>query len=290
VQSESLSGNACGAPGSGGPFTSPTTISGTAQPSGIVAGYCSLYTLTGTDRVGNVAALRTTVVDNALSFKISAQVSTATAGTATSSTATVLTAIKNGATDTSYTGATLTWSGASNSPTGVAPTLPTNPTWTSGVATFSITLVNAQTTTLTVTDGTRSATFSPISVSAGAATSVAWANVTSAVALPSPCFYTCTYGAGFGNSQTWSASASITDSDGNVLNNLGAGHSVVVTLGGSGKGATSPASPATLTIPSSGPATSAASVTYMSVAQGNYTDTLTAASTGLTSASASFSR
>ncbi len=50
VQSETLTGTTCGAPGSGGPFTSPTTVTGTTQPSGITMGYCYLYTLTATDK------------------------------------------------------------------------------------------------------------------------------------------------------------------------------------------------------------------------------------------------
>jgi hypothetical protein len=159
------------------------------------------------------------------------------------------------------------------------------------VATFGITLVNAQTTTLTVTDGTRSATFTAITVNPGAASDVAWTNPSSSVTLPSPCFFTCTYASGFGASHTWSAYVSITDSQGNIVNNLGAGHVVVVTLVGNAiKGSTNPASPATLTLPAAGAATSATQLTYTSVAQGNYADTLTATSTGYTSATASFSR
>jgi len=61
VQSETFSSNTCGAAGSGGPFTSPQTITGTTEPSGIAAGYCYLYTLTGTDNVGNTASISTTV-------------------------------------------------------------------------------------------------------------------------------------------------------------------------------------------------------------------------------------
>ena len=59
VGSEALSNNTCGA--AAGPFSTPTTISGTTQPGGIVTGYCYLYTLTGIDNVGNVAAISTTV-------------------------------------------------------------------------------------------------------------------------------------------------------------------------------------------------------------------------------------
>jgi hypothetical protein len=291
VRSESLSGSTCGAPGSGGPFTSAVTLTGTTQPPGIVAGYCYVYTLTGTDNVGNAASISTTVVDNALSFRVTTQVTTATAGVATSGSAIVLTALRNGAVDTTYTGAALTWSGASASPSGATATLPANPTWVAGVATFGITLVDAQAATLTVTDGARSVTFSPITVSVGAAADVAWTSVSSPAGVPSPCLFTCTYASGFGNGQTWSAQVSITDSQGNVVSNVGAGVSVVVTLtGGSIKGSTNPASPATIMIPSSGAAISAVAVQYTSVAHGNYADTLTASSAGDTSATASFSR
>jgi hypothetical protein len=52
----------CGAPGSGGPFPSPTTITGTTQPAGIfVTGACYTYTLSATDKVGNSTTLKTTV-------------------------------------------------------------------------------------------------------------------------------------------------------------------------------------------------------------------------------------
>ena len=61
VQSATLALGVCGAPGSGGPFVTATVVSGTTQPSGIVAGSCYLYTLTGTDQVGNVATVSTTV-------------------------------------------------------------------------------------------------------------------------------------------------------------------------------------------------------------------------------------
>ena len=50
----------CGAAGSGGPYTSPTTIAGTTNPA-ITVGYCYLYTLTGRDNVGNAASVSTLV-------------------------------------------------------------------------------------------------------------------------------------------------------------------------------------------------------------------------------------
>jgi len=61
IQSETLTNNAtCGAAGSGGPYTSAATISGTTNPA-ITVGYCYLYKLTGTDNVGNTVSISTTV-------------------------------------------------------------------------------------------------------------------------------------------------------------------------------------------------------------------------------------
>ena len=87
-----------------------------------------------------------------LTFAVSGtQPTTATAGTAFNVT---VHALSNGALDTTYTGAhTLTWGGANASPSGAVATLP-SPTWASGSVTIPITLVAADTETLTMTDGT----------------------------------------------------------------------------------------------------------------------------------------
>jgi hypothetical protein len=61
VVSAAFSGSTCGAPGSGGPFTTPAVVAGSTQPAGIVSGFCYRYTLTGTDNVGNSAVISTTV-------------------------------------------------------------------------------------------------------------------------------------------------------------------------------------------------------------------------------------
>jgi hypothetical protein len=61
VRSATLTNNTtCGAAGSGGPYTSATTISGTTNVA-ITVGYCYVYTLTGTDNVGNSTSISTTV-------------------------------------------------------------------------------------------------------------------------------------------------------------------------------------------------------------------------------------
>jgi hypothetical protein len=283
VQSESLTSIGCGALGSGGPFATPQTITGTTQPTGIVAGACYVYVLTGTDKAGNTASVSVTVVDNSVSFQITQQPTSVTAGQATSGTNNViLTATKNGATDTTYSGATLTWSGANISPSGTAATLPTSPTWTNGQASFSITLVKAETETLSVSDGTRSSgNFAPITVNAGTASNYAITNVTSqgAGTLSNPCYFSCT-DTGLGNNQTFTAKISVTDSVGNIVTGLGSGHTVTiaVTQQQSGGTFTAPTTgqTVTLTISSTGAATSTAAFSYKASNNGTWTDKIAA--------------
>ena len=92
-----------------------------------------------------------------------------TAGVAFAETVTALDAYGN--TATTYTGSkTVTFTGPSSSPGGTAPSYPSPITFTSGVAAPSITLTDAQTTTLTATQGTitgssQSFTVSPNSAS-----------------------------------------------------------------------------------------------------------------------------
>lgn len=89
-----------------------------------------------------------------------------TAGTAFS---VVLTAQTGGVTDTSYNGVkTVTFSGPANSPLGTTPTYPATVTFTNGVGTASITLVAAQSVTLSATDGTRTGSTSVTVVGAAA--------------------------------------------------------------------------------------------------------------------------
>ena len=55
VQSATLANNTCGV------YGAPSTISGTT-PQGVSSGHCYLFTLTGTDNVGNTSSLSTTVM------------------------------------------------------------------------------------------------------------------------------------------------------------------------------------------------------------------------------------
>ena len=79
---------------------------------------------------------------------------TQTAGTAFNVTITAIDAYGN--TATGYAGAkAVTFSGPANSPNGHAPTYPASVTFAAGVGTASVTLFDAQTTTLTATPGRR---------------------------------------------------------------------------------------------------------------------------------------
>ena len=122
-----------------------------------------------TDAYNGTASNNITVnAGGASSFTVSAP-TTATAGTPFTETLTALDAYGN--TATSYTGSqTITFTGPATSPGGTAPTYPASVTFANGVATPSpsITLYDAQTTTLTATQGSVSGTSGNVTVSAGA--------------------------------------------------------------------------------------------------------------------------
>ncbi len=98
----------------------------------------------------------------------------------------------DGNTVTGYTGPkTITFSGPGQSPSGTAPTYPASVTFTNGVGTASITLVDAQSTTVTATQGsttgtTGSFTINPAAVNALAFTSAAVSGTTSTTATLGP--------------------------------------------------------------------------------------------------------
>jgi hypothetical protein len=104
-------------------------------------------------------------------------VALAVAGSKTAGTAfnVTLTATTDGTTtDTAYTGSkTITFSGPSNSPSGSAPVYPASVTFASGVGTASATLKAAETVTLGATDGTISGSAS-VAVGAGTATQLGY--------------------------------------------------------------------------------------------------------------------
>ncbi|HEU4738871.1 MAG TPA: hypothetical protein VFS54_07295 [Solirubrobacterales bacterium] len=203
-----------------------------------------------------------------------------------------------GNTATAYTGSkNIVFSGASAGPGGALPNVvnaagstinfgsATALTFTSGVATPASSkngftkLALAGATSVSATDGTLStATPLALTVSVGTAAKLALSELTvSAGVIGSPCYFTCAVSA-LGNAGTVKAKILITDSMGNVVSNVGAAKTVTVTA----TGGTIGGSP--LTVPASGLAVSGTPFTYSSPASGSFTNTITAASSGYSSA------
>ena len=218
-----------------------------------------------TDQAGNSITTPTVTVTVSNTFTVSAS-TPQTAGTAFNVT---LTAKAGAATNTNYSAAhTIVFTGPSSSPNGTAPTYPATVSFANGVGTATVTLVKAETTTITATEGNIVGTSGSIVVNASAASRLAWTHVTvSKGTLSSPCLFTCT-DTGLGNAGTFTANVSVTDALGNTVTNLGSGHTVTVSTPTSGTGSggqfTSPttAFSLTLTIASSGAADSTQTFTF----------------------------
>jgi len=210
-----------------------------------------------------------------------------------------------GNTATSYAGAkNVTFSGASASPSGALPTVvssagtavnfgsPTALTFTAGVAAVSASkngyakLNKAGATSVSATDGTLvTPTPLALTVNTGTASRLAITEPTvSAGSIGATCLFTCPLTA-LGNSGTVKADVSVTDSAGNTIANVGAAKTITVTATAGGTIAGSP-----LTVPATGPAVSATEFTYTAPASGAFTHTITMASTGYTSATATVSK
>ena len=129
----------------------------------------------------------------------------------------------NGSTDTAFAGAkTLALSGLATSPSGQVPTYPTTATFTSGVATVSVTAFDAEAPTLTATSGVVTGT-DPLTVVAGAPNSLSFNGATNGGPVVLTCTApsatrTCTQSTAVstGNKRTWSATVGLTDLWGNV--------------------------------------------------------------------------
>jgi len=209
-----------------------------------------------------------------------------------------------GNTATGYTGAkNITFAGATVSPSGALPTVvnsagttvnfgtATSLSFSSGVATPAsskngfMKLNKVETAAITASDGTISTPSSlALTVSTGTASRLGLIETTaSAGAIGSPCLFTCTITT-LGNSGTVKAKVAITDSVGNIVSNVGAAKTVTVTA----TGGTITGSP--LSIPEAGQSVSANQFTYTAPASGSFTNTITAASTGYTSATATVSK
>ncbi len=285
-------------------FGSATAIdfaAGVANVTGAENGAMKLYksgstSLEATDGtlLTPTALLVTVAAAPAATFTLTASVTSLVAGGSSKLTTTALDAYGN--TATSYTGShNLTFSGASTSPNGTAPTVASSAgtatafgsatalTFTAGVAAASssknglMKLYSVESPNIAATDGSISSV-APVAAAVSATTASKWAltNVSvSAGTLGSPCVFTCTL-TGLGNSGTVKAKVAVADTYGNTVGALGTGHAAKITTNGSGTISGTP-----LAIPSTGAAESATTFTFTSKSSGNFTEILTvAASTG----------
>jgi hypothetical protein len=243
----------------------------------------------------------TVAAGSAAKLVLTSSTATPVAATAFNLTTTAQDAYGN--TATAYAGSkNITFSGASASPGGTLPTVvnsagtavnfgtATALTFTAGVAAVSASkngytkLAKAETAGVSASDGTISTAIPlALTVSTGAAAKLAWSALSaSAGTVGSPCFFTCTVSA-LGNAGAVKGQVSITDSVGNVVSNLAA-----KTITVSANGGTLIGSP--LTTAASGPAISTTEFTYTAPSSGAFSNTITAASTGYTSATATVSK
>ena len=290
----------------------PTNFeAGTASVTGEANGVMHLYngggaTVTVSD--GSLSATLATTTSVAATAKLQLAAATATPVSAAADNLTITAQDPYANTTTSYSGVhELTFSGATPSPSGAAPTVvnssgaaiafggATALNFKSGVATVAkskngaMTLYAAGPAELTVSDGALpSATPLAVTVSPAAAARLALSGVgVSAGALSSGCLFACTL-TGLGNSGTVTAKVAVTDASGNTVSALGSGHAAKVTTSGSGTIVGTP-----LAIPSSGPAESATSFTFTSKSSGSFSETITVAKsegTAYTSATLTASR
>ena len=217
------------------------------------------------------ASLGTTSWD---SFSLSTPAPTA----GTVFTETITATLPGGGTDTSYTGVeTVTFSGPSASPSGTSPSYPASVTFTAGVGIASVTLYDAQTTTLTAVQGAVSGRSASFAVAVGISRKLGFTNFTGAPtgSSLSGCPFSCSYTL-FGRGSTVKVSVEVTDSWANVV--AGLGLALAVTLSTTG----SSVSPTSVTVPSTGTAQSP-QFTYTSPSTNSWTSqTVTAAATGYT--------
>jgi hypothetical protein len=235
-------------------------------------------------------------------FALSAAITTPAEGVADNLTITAQDA--NGNTVTTYTGPQSLVFGPTtlSSPDGTAPTVTnssgtaiafgtaTSINFTNGVASVSagangaMTLYKAGAASIAVTQGAiGNGAGLAVTVSVGAPANYAWTSVKNSAGssgtLSSPCYYTCT-DTKLGNNQTLTANVSVTDKAGNIVSELGAGHTVTVaaTLNQSGGEFTSPtkALSVMLTIASTGAATSTATFSWKAGNTGTWMDKLAA--------------
>jgi hypothetical protein len=191
-------------------------------------------------------------------------------------TVTLTAQLAGGGTDTTYAGTrTITFSGPANSPSGSTPIYPANVTFANGVGTATITLYDAGSNTLNATDGTKTGS-TTFAVGAGTPAKLAWSGPSvSKGTLSAGCTTTCTWTGG-GKKATFTASVSALDGYGNSISNIGSGYTVTFSAG------TNSWSSPTLTLPSSGAATTSSN-SWQAPNNTTWSSILTASCPGLTS-------
>jgi hypothetical protein len=297
------------------PFGTATAIefaAGVATPSGLANGEMALYksgsasvkATEGSVTTPNALAL-TVAAGAANKLVLSSSTSTPVAAASSNLTTTARDAYEN--TASAYTGLKgITFSGAAAGPAGTLPTVvssagavvnfgtATELNFSAGVASVSssknglMRLYKAGATEVSATDGTI-ATAAPLALTVGVGSAARWALtgvLASAGTIGSPCLFTCAV-TSLGNGGTITASVSVTDSAGNTVSNVGSGRVAKVTANGGAIAGTP------LAIAATGPAVSATTFTYTAPASGNFSHTITVATssgTTYTSATATASR
>jgi hypothetical protein len=263
-------------------FGSATAInfsSGVASASGSSNGVMTLYnsgaaTVKVSDGTLSTTLATTTAAASASKLLLAAASTTPVAGAADKLTTTAQDSYGN--TATSYTGIhNLIFTGSSASPSGTLPTVtdnagkdtnfgsPTAISFSSGVASSkneAMKLSRAGAASIGAGDGSISSPI-PLAVTVSPAVASNWALTSisvSAGSLGSTCLFTCTV-TGLGAGGSLSAKVAVTDSLGNTVSALKAGHGAKVTTNGTGTISGTP-----LAIPSTGAAETATTFTYTS--------------------------
>jgi hypothetical protein len=286
--------NSAGADIAFGAATALNFSAGVATPSGTANGEMTLYkggsaSIEAAEGSVKAPALAVTVAPGeANKLVLSGSTTTPVAAASSNLTTTARDAYEN--TATAYVGLkSITFSGASAGPAGTLPTV-VNSTGTAvsfgsatalnfklGVASVSssqnglMRLYKAGATSVAATDGTIS-TLAPLALTVAVGSAARWAlvDLVAAAGIGSPCLFTCLV-TSLGNGGTITARIAVTDSAGNTVSNVGTGRVAKVTS----TGGTVVGTP--LAIESTGPALSATTFTYTAPAGGNFSNTITAA-------------
>jgi hypothetical protein len=243
----------------------PTT---TCNDTGLTASTTYSYTVearVGTSWSSGQTTAVSATTSGAPTFIVTTSAGNKTAGTAFTVTVTATT--DGTTTDTSYFGfKSIDFTGPSQAPSGASPTYPNFVFFWFGVGTANVTLVDAESATLSASDGTISGS-APVTVVAGAASQLRFTSSTPSCASGSVIV---------GNGGTFTTKVTAYDA---YLNPKTGARTVTLTRTPSGSGSWTPTS---LTIPAAGSETTASS--NFKIPNGNPPNaTVTAASTGLTS-------